>query len=418
MILWGPAFDGESLHLLTTDSARTEEAVSAIALWLRAFVSLDETVRAGLSPLSSGAFVSKDGPEAADPEVLILPAWLADRCLSAEPEETRLAVLGYVHPDVENRLRSATFTSAALLYRIFSGKHPFPQTDMGLLHQDMREGNFLPVNLAAGGLAEPLALRIQRALAGAELDPKPLLAALGDCRPANLKGTESDEQRLAREKEADRFLKAKAPRVKARRFAARNAGLLLAALAVLALLSFLVTSTLATRPAGPDVVGMPPAEVLAGYYNAFGELDHVLMDSILLRGIGRDDLNTVIHLFVINKVRMAHEFSQVPLVISADQWLESGTDPQVTVFGVTDLRILELESPPEPAPAGRKTAPAEPERRFRADYLLWTQAPDPDEQDDRLPTPTALPHSDIVTMVLRQGSWRIAGIERTVEAGE
>jgi len=309
-----------------------------------------------------------------------------------------------------------------MAYRALAGFPPFSAENESLLHQDMREGNFLPIKFAAPGLDPALSETIQGALApkgkrnsatGAIEEkplPKDLVAAL-DGSAASLTRRLSDEESAALEKEKAQFLKLSAASVKTRRFLARNAGLLVACIAALIVAGFFLANFLGARASRPTTEGMSPAEVVERFYQAFGELDHDFMDAATLRGVAREDISSVINVFVVNRVRMAHEFGPAAFFMSASEWQEAGGGPtELTVFGVTDLRLTEASAARDPGARDPNIA------SFRADYLLWAPAPVFEATDDALPEGAALPASigrrDILTLVYRQGMWRISEIER------
>jgi hypothetical protein len=240
---------------------------------------------------------------------------------------------------------------------------------------------------------------------------------------ASLVAPISQAERQLLEKEREQFLKVRTASVKTRRFVARNTGILLGGLVALVAAVFFVASIASARASRPSTEGMSPIEVVQSYYNAFGELDHQLMDGIVLRGVGRNDVSTVINLFVISRVRMANELGSAPLVIPAAQWKEAGSpETDSGVFGVTDLKIEQVEVRAEsPGRQGRRRDAEE--IRFRADYLFWVpagMAPESAETAESATSgneyrpPVSFRHSDLVTLVQRRGNWRISDISRVV----
>jgi len=152
---------------------------------------------------------------------------------------------------------------------------------------------------------------------------------------------------------------------------------------------------------------MEPLRVIESYYNAFGKLDHLWMEACVINDAGKDDINMVMNLFLISKLRQAYEQNLRPSIISASDWLEAGGGQvNVQVFGVTDLQL---------------TMNTSNEALYRADYTLWVpgEAVDPPEtgQDanggtaEYLP-PKAFHRSDFVTLVQKKGNWRISEIKR------
>ena len=463
MVVWGQAFEGERLDLIVDDDSGRDRALSAIALWLRAVLSLDEMSRASVPLWPCAAIVADHGESS---RVFFAPPSLALRCLRADGESLYSGYEWYVHPDlggtelVQDHLpsgqaltraasarlrdetakanRRAAFTAAAMLYRVFVGTPPFPATDDILLPQDIRDGNFLPMRLAVPGLDERLAGLVQRILepnarrntVTGTIVEKPLPGELLEViqSPATVESlvrpvSEVDRQSL--EKERAQFLKVKTASVNTRRFVIRNAGILASCVGALVVAIFFIGTIVNSRAARPTTEGMDPVQVIESYFNAFGDLDHHMMENIVLRRVGRNDINMVMNLFVINRVRMAHEFSPTPLIISAMEWKEGGGGPTgVAVFGVTDLHIEQVEIRRDP-PTRRGRRYDGEELQFRVSYLFWVPGqmvggpPDAREprqsmEIDELPLPVSFRHVDIVTLVRRQGNWRIADIARAV----
>ncbi|GHV24926.1 hypothetical protein FACS189498_2680 [Spirochaetia bacterium] len=88
-----------------------------------------------------------------------------ERCLEAEGGDAwRTKAEQWTHPDLKGA-EADTFTAAAMLYKIISGDFPFPQTDSDLLLQDIREGNFVPLRLAAPGVDGETAALVSASLA-------------------------------------------------------------------------------------------------------------------------------------------------------------------------------------------------------------------------------------------------------------
>jgi len=478
MVVWGPVFEGERLDLIVNDSARQDESLSAIALWLRAALTLEDRHQISVPLWPCAAIVAKGREDGESPQVFFAPPSLAMCCLRADGESLYSGYEWYVHPDfggmellqsrqeafvpahmernsgredpaaihfkreLAKATRRTAFTAAAMLYRVFVGTPPFPATDDILLPQDMRDGNFLPIRLAVPGMDGRLAGIIQRilepqvkrnAVTGNLIEkplPGDLLEAMGTASVGSLVLPVSETDRQLLEKEKAQFLKVKTASVKTRRFVIRNAGILLAGIAAIAVAIFFVSTIVNSRAARPTTEGMEPVQVVESYYNAFGELDHHLMENIVLRRVGRNDINMVINLFVINRVRMAHEFSPTPLIISARQWKEMGGGVTgLAVFGVTNLEIEEVEIRRDlTAQRGRARRHDGEELHFRVTYQFWVPAqmlggPPGARPDTRLvaegddpPLPVSFHHVDIVTLVRRQGNWRISDISRVVRS--
>jgi len=398
MVVWGPLFEGDRLDLLINESAEQDKVLAAVRAWIQAILALGEN--AAVSPWPGAAII----PRAPSPAVFFAPSILARRCVTAAAE-------WYVHPDLDG-MNGAAFTAAAMLYRLFAGAPPFPVIDESLLHQDIREGNFLPVRFAVPGLDERLAALIQNALepphGSGERFLNEILAVVqpgGQTLPAaSLIQPLAEENRVLLEKEKKQFQKRKTASVKMRRFVTRNYAVLLGCFAAFVAAVLITVSIIQSRSRLPSTAGMEPVQVIESYYNAFGELDHQMMEACVTNGAGKDDINSVINLFVISKTRQAYENKFTPLIISARKWQQGAEmDTGTLVFGVTDLQITKNKE----------------EAQYRADYILWVSVQlsgdvETEAAETNLPRP--YPRADIITLVRKKDkhgfNWRIAGIQR------
>ena len=422
MVIWGPSFNGERLDLLINDKARQNEALAAVTRWIEARLLPGEQA---VSPMPFAALIADnaaaDGGAYPPGTVFFAPENLAARCIQAEGTEVRVSGgEQYVHPDLSGT-EAAAFTAAAMLYRVLSGTPPFPAPNEDLLHEDMREGNFPPVRFAAFGLDETLAGLIQSALGPAEKaggGTQTGTALLGQFLEILKSATDasslfhplSAEERRGLAREKERFLKRKNIAVQTRRFVIRNAAIIAGCALAILIAVLTVRSVVKSRADRPSTTGMDSARVIQSYYGAFGELDHPLMEACLAKGVGKSDIDMVVNLFVIGKVRQAYEMRGKPPLISAPEWKESGAGPvESPVFGVTDLEIERL--------SGGEDAE---EIRYRAAYTLWlpqqqqdgeaAAGTEPAEETARLPE--GVQYTDTLTLVKHKGNWRIAEINR------
>jgi hypothetical protein len=409
MVVWGPSFKGERLDFLLNDNDKREEALSAIRLWIQAVLVLEKERQAptGAPPLwPCAALIGENQSN----EILFAPPGLTLHCLMTK--EANLINNRYVQPDLKG-MNAAAFTAAAMLYHVFAGFPAFSAADEITLHEDMREGNFLPIRLAISGLDDKLVALIQNALNqnvkkiglpnGTRLLEE-FLAILKTDTPSSFVSCLSEADNLITEKEKTQYLKTNNALVKTRRFVKRNAAVLLGSFAAVVVAFLIVNSVIKSRSA-LSTAGMEPVQVIESYYNAFGDLDHSWMEACVINGTGKDDISMVMNLFIISKIRQAYEYNLRPSFISAKEWLEMGGGRiNLQVFGVTDLQIIESN-----------------EARYRVDYTLWIPGEAADnsetEQNDNwkaveyLP-PKAFHHTDFVTLVQKKRNWRISEIKR------
>ena len=406
MRVWGPSFSGERLDLLLKDAISPEQddksqtAFNAVVFWIRAKLLLGDVV-CSLNP--GAAFVSlKDEPQFPAGCVFFTPQNLSQRCLMVEGAEQNY----YCSPDL-NESDAAAFCAGAMLYRILTGNHPYP--DKVNVFQDMRDGVFIPLNQAAPGLDEKLRDLIHRALllpvqkkeasanksrrSGAEILGS-LLKMLMD-KEGNIISIPSlfreltAEENAQLEKEKNKQ-KIKNISVKANRFITNNKLLLAGVAAALIFTIMFAVSLIKNRLDQPTTAGMDSNSVVTSYYDAFNSLDHVFME-ICLMGADKSDINLTLNLYVIDKVRQSYELSTYSLYTSAEYWKQQGGEIPENVFGITDMRIEHITGDETDGPI-----------RYRADYTLWIPN-----------TPEPASRSDVLVLSRdRRKNWRITEIIR------
>jgi hypothetical protein len=280
----------------------------------------------------------------------------------------------------------------------------------------MREGNFVPVRFAVPGLDGRLASLIQNTLTGKDDNGSPVNRAAipGELcaflrtinRAVTLVHPLSEADSLLLEKEKAQFLKINAAAVRTKRFVMRNSTLLLVILAAVAAVSLLAFTVAKTMSELPTTAGMDPVQVIERYYNAFGDLDHQMMEACVTGGTGKNDISAVINFYALSKNRQAYDARSAPLVMGPRQWQESGGGPLIApLFGAADLRIEWL--------SGNETAEAV---RYLAEYTFWVPARAVAEgnaaEDDDITLSVSYHRRDLLTLARKKGNWRITEIQR------
>jgi hypothetical protein len=452
MVIWGPDFKGERLDRLLApggDGGGLDRALEALRCWVRAYPHLP-----GGSLWPTGVFVAlepgmPEGNAEAYPagSVFFPPERLRCRCVQAEGEESWLdGGESLVSMDLGGEA-GAVFTAAAMLYRIFAaaaqgerdprevpGALPFSSRDPDLLHQDIREGVFLPLELAAPGLDPGAAELVDRAIAGIKgksLGPRPSLEELAELLgpPADTGAAEGPrgiafffhelgkaELEKLRE-DRDHYEKKRKLTVKTRRFVIRNTAIIVGSAAALLIVLLFVNSMIASRRDLPTTAGMESRQVVKTYYGAFGTMDHTLMDACVINRAGKGDIDMVTRYFVTSRVRQAYEYNSA-VFISAQDWFAAGSPPTTAqIFGVTDLGITRLGG-----------TEFDDEMRYRVEYIIWVPGSMGDEGNDdggiiAEPGAGAAPVEDFIpprgyaftddlTLIRRKGNWRISAIDR------
>jgi hypothetical protein len=407
MRVWGPSFAGERLDLILNKTSSfghgqaqaRQEAVKAIAFWIRAKLLISETPSA-ISPGAAFVCCTDGGVENPKGSVFFTPENLSQRCLFIEGAEPNY----YYCPDLMG-MEAAAFCAGAMLYRILVESHPYPVA--ASVFQDMREGVFYPPHLAAPGLDEKICGLIQSALllpaakkrtsaSGTDILGNLLEILMdkdGNITPVpSLFRSLTTEETALLEKEKSRYLKINYFSVKMSRFLIRNKPAVLTIAAVLIFSIFVIGSMAQNRSSRPTTAGLTSDTVVAVYYDSFSALDHVYMEACLM-GADKNDVNTVVNLFVVDKLRQTYEYSGESSLIPAKTWRQLGKElPSPDVFGITDLHIERI--------GGGEDAE---QVHYRADYILWV----PNEPD-------VYTRSDILTLRRdRRKNWRITEILRT-----
>ena len=404
MQVWGPPFTGERLDLLLEkaySAAQTKEAqqasLQAVVFWIRAKMLLGEQ-HSALNP--GAAFICREEGEDPAGSVFFAPENLSNRCLLIEGEELDR----YNCPDLSGT-EAVAFCAGVMLYTIFAGIYPYQSKDT--IFQDMREGIFLPLYLAAPGLDEKLCGLIQSALllpvekrkineSAANIISSILSILMGKENAvvsfSSLFSLLPPEQNAQLAKEKKRYLLKQNNSAKLKRFVTNNKFAFVGVAAGLIILLFIIGNWVKSYQQRPTTVGMFSNNVVTAYYDAFSSLDHIFMESCI-NGADKSDINTAIYFFAINKTRQAYETSSESFIIPAKAWRDVGRElPSVNAFGVTDLSVEYLDGSED----GNMMI-------YRADYLLWS--PDLDY---------AISRSDILTLTRdKRKNWRITEILRT-----
>jgi len=398
MRVFGPFVPGKRLDLLLEEigpisqlPALKQEAMEAVISWSKAKMFLGDT-HSALNPGAS--FVSKNG------NVFFAPEHISSRCLFIEGNKLDI----YNCPDLIG-MDAAAFCAAVMLYKIFAGNHPYPSAD---IYQDMREGVFLPVHLAAPGLNPQLAELIQSALtlpvekkknavkkSGIDILTN-ILEILTDKEKAvsvsSLFETVSVDKAKQFEKEKKSYLFKKNSIIKTKRYITTNKHFVIGIAIGIAFILFILFSMTENINNRPTTEGMPPDTVVAAYYDAFSSLNHQFMEACI-QGADKKDINAIATLYAVLKQRQAYEGPNAAAIVQARVWKETGGElPSPNVFGVTDLKLEYIGGGEE-----------EGLIIYRADYTLWSPFDD-----------FARYRNDILTLKRgKRKQWKIIEILRT-----
>ena len=427
MLVWGPHFPGERLIDILNDQDRKDEALDAIRFWLRARMAVEEV------PFQSpaGALIITDrssiqGSAYPIGTVFIPPERLLKRILDAEGKEAVLEAIRYAYPGLEGK-DSVSFSMGAMLYRVFCGAAPFARDDEDELKEDIRDSFFIPPSLAAPGLdpqmasliAQCMVLSPQKRAENPMPSPEKISSFIGppSSRPLSSWFIALGDKDLKQIRtDLEQYRKKNGLAVKTKRFVRRNTVIITAMLITMVIAALIVRGQIKHRSEMPSTMGMEPEEIVLAYYNAFGNLDHTMMDACVSGKAGKNDIETVVNLYVISRMRQAYEMAGTTF-LSAEDWIEAGRPPgDMTVFGVTglNLEMLYLDK------AGGTA-------KIKADYTLWVPGAFIREDENNAGTssapetlesaplpPESIARRDIVSLAWQKGMWRITEIEREI----
>ena len=417
MVVWGPNIPGEEMAELIESPGRKDEGLDALRFWLMARMTLEKKgggkKEAPFSGPAGAVIMQENQGTYPAGTVFFPPARLIKRTLETGGNEALLDAERYVHPDLYGP-EDISFSAGAMLYRIFGSAPPFSpdepangDTLQAELRRNISEGVFVPPRLMSPGLDGEMSELITKSISRISRDkgthsrpgPEHICSALGPphSRPVSswLKPLAPHEVSAIRA-EHEEYSKRSALKVKTRRFVIRNTAIIAGVVIALLVLALSVRGYLKRQAELPTTRGMEAIEVANTYYLSFGSLDHTMMELCVTGNAGKQDIQMVMNLFVITRVRQAYEAGRETF-ISAQEWIDSGSPAtEATVFGITGLSVNALSQDREHA-------------SLEADYILWM----PVSEDGSRETTAGHKTTDRLNLVFIKGIWRIAEIERT-----
>lgn len=450
MVFYGKDFEGESLEQILNRSDDTP--LYALQRYLKALTIISKTDQSLFEQISlfpAGVLIAADG------SVFFAPAALAKRVFEYKtPQLFIRKVLQWLHPD-KTGPDAAAFTAAAIAYKLFTGTYPFPVLESAEpeqakehLVQNMRDGFCKSALLAAPRLLPELTIVLDSILCP-EKDSKrgleDLAALLGE--PGSKKLADfyrNEESRETELEEQKRNYKRREFRIGTQRFLKKYKYALIAGVVTALALVIIIQSIISDQQKRPTTRGLAPLQVAETYYRAFNTLDHQVMDACVAQGAGKGDIEAVMNLFVISRVREAYE--RKTTVLDPETWKSQGSPAtDATIFGITDLDLQQrTEIPGEPVQGAKcqivatytfyypelqnemaprpSTGPSMTPSAAEARPALSPELPStpPSEPPSSL-APSPAPHpalriekrKDILTLEWIQDRWRIVAIERT-----
>ena len=414
MVMWGPDFSGLSLDKLVQDSNNREQALEAVRFYIKAMSALLDREKSSLTifPGTSGAIFCNQGSDFGS--FFFPPERLVKRSIEADGEAGLNKSQQWYHPDLKGE-QAAVYTTAVMLYTIFASALPFEKKDIDTLRHDIREGVYMPIELAAPGFDKELGGLISDAINPGKNNKRPSLLQIINCleksRSHKIADFFTELAEEERQKIKNKFLQYKKNQdfnVRTKRFVIRNTAIITACLALVLTVVLFTHGYFRRLSERFNTIGLSPIEVAQAYYNAFNSLDHDIIDACIHGRNARNDITLVMNLFVISRARQAYEMD-ARTFIPAQDWIDSGSpETNALIFGVTDLMLQTLSV-------------TENEVFIQADYNLWIppgylgETENFESYDTTIISAVNIETIDILTFALINDAWRIIEIERSVD---
>ncbi|MCR4741972.1 MAG: hypothetical protein K5866_03765 [Treponema sp.] len=254
-------------------------------------------------------------------------------------------------------LPSLCFQRAVVVYKMLTGKFPFPATNLTERNADILDQKFLPIELRIKGINPQLAKEINRALklnanivdipgkkkkgkSSEDLSPNAdfpleLLKNL----PEEIKNSKADVKEL--EEKAEKFLKNQKFKVDAKRAIRRN----LTRIGIIAIVGIILAITIVnfvkTNQEAYSSRGLTSVETLEALFQGVNDKDTVLLDNLTKGKMPKNLVNTVSRMYVLGKQRRA--YSDDNGFASPQNWILFLKDEtflsKTGLYGVTNVKI-------------------------------------------------------------------------------
>ncbi len=310
------------------------------------------------------------------------------------------------HPDLKGEAL-ASFSIAALLYRLIARRFPFAGTSAEEIHEQARKLEIPAPDRLAPELIPEVSSLVMAGLGRANRASGTLqewAIALSGLQGRELYRTVTTDEREKVLRESAALREGSEKRFRRSVFWRKNWKLFAVVAAIVVAVGLGLGSILSNVLASRPTKGFTPREVVQTFYLAMNSLNTTLMEACVVNKAGRAEIGEVTNLYVISRVRTAYEGK--PGIVPADEWDRDGRqalDPTQSVYGVSNLSIVEQAAEPSPV--------------FRVDYEKWAPASNSDDKASPAGPPTGprfegRRNSDRVSLRQDKGDWVIFSIDR------
>jgi hypothetical protein len=400
LFLYGPFLSGKTLEDVL--DLGLSDALPSIALLVGSLISLAEN-GVPLFPIQTDSvFFTEEGG------VLFFPPEVYRELRGIRTFEANRDTFETLnHPDFKNDAL-ASFSIAAVLYRLSTGKFPYEGLTAVEIHEETRKREVLEPDRIVPEITGDFSSSVMAGLSGSRPGLtlwKEKLAGWVKAPPLRQLAPE-EKERILRTAETQSGESER--RFRRRLFWEKNWKIVAAVAAGVVILALVLGSILRGVLAPRVTHGFTPAKVVETYYLSMNSLNESAMSACVIGGAGRNDISAVTNLFVISRVTLGYEGRSN--IVSADEWEKEGK-PELpsprTVFGVTDLSI------------SRVSGGADPE--FQVVYDKWMPRSDSGDASQATSAPPLGPTfmgtktTDLVFLKKDREDWVIYRIDRQKE---
>lgn len=255
-------------------------------------------------------------------------------------------------------LPALCFERAVIIYKLLTGRFPFPAVDIVERNADILDRKFLPLEMSIEGIDSKLSYEINKALklnsnavnipgkkqkgkSSEELIPTAdfPLELLNDAyntakNSENTSGTSFEEKAAA-------YIKAQTTKINTKRKIRRNSATIAAVTAVSLLLSFLIYDTVKSRNTDYTSKGLTSVQTIQGFLYGANTKKNTLMSNLVKGRQPQKFIDTISQVFVLDKQRKTYNRDNG--FASPENWLLYSTDElnynRSGVYGVSNVRI-------------------------------------------------------------------------------
>lgn len=292
-------------------------------------------------------------------------------------------------------LPSLCFQRAVIVYKMLTGKFPFPATSLTDRNADILDQKFLPIELRIKGINPLLAKEINKSLklnanivdipgkkkkgkSSEDLRPTPdfpleLLKTL----PEDIKTSKEDMEEL--EEKAEKYLKAQKIKVNTKRAIRRNIARIGITAIVAFILAIMIFNYVKTNQEAYSSRGLTSTQTLEALFQGVNAKDTVLLDNLTKGKMPKNLVSTVSRIYVLGKQRRT--YSEDNDFASPQNWILFLKDEtflsKTGLYGVTNVKIdgklqnlqLQLHSKKENVPPVTEEAGVKLEHGMKSVHL-------------------------------------------------